>query len=180
MRRLAALADMFFTLGGLPAPASAKMPPMKVIGTDPKFDAIPGFDLTRLSVGSWSGVLGIKFDVNGMLPLGRADASLPAVEWVFTTGNGTFSAQGSLHEGRPRFRLVERRSDGIARRRVRGAYDLQNSYVMIIFPLELIGAARGTTLRGVAKGGGDARASVRVGNMYSVDTLRSTKTFAVP
>ncbi len=181
MRRMLAAMVILSAVVVIVPPAGAKLPPMKVIGTDRKVDAIPGLDLTRLSVGSWSGVFGIKFDIAGMLLFGGVDESLPGLAWMFTTGRQTFVAEAFIRNARPRFVLFKLQGGRELRHRIRGGWDWQNGYVMIVLPLDLINAKRGTTIHGVERNGdGDANAHVRVGNAYYADTLTSTKSFRVP
>ena len=168
----------------LAAPVEAA-PAFKTLGTDPKLDAAPSFDLTELSVAKMGQDLEIRIGIDGMLPVvGSAVPLLPGVQWAFDVKKKTYVAEAYVHpvEG-PGYLLFERKGNVYTQiMSLEGTYDFQDGFVSLRVPLKKIGARKGTVISGTGKKGTeDVDFHIHAGpHTEYADTLSTTKDFVVP
>lgn len=164
-------------------PAASAKPKVKVLGTDPADDAPPALDVTSLAVGRMQNHLLIRIEVNRMLPVIGGYPDLPGIEWIFSSGKRTFLAEAYIATRTPRFLLFEVLDDGYEQlEELAGNYSATTGYIEMHVPLELIGAARGSKIAGVAgASGGDVDSHVHIGPItHYADSMTTTKSFVVP
>lgn len=173
---LAALA--LFSLLVFPAGAAGKM---KLMGTDPAFDAPPALDITYLEVGRQGPDLNIHIGINGMLPGIGGYPVLPGIQWAFVTGGRTFVAEAFVDRASPAFILFEVDGDAFTQlANIEGTYDFADGFIGLQVPLKLIDAKKGSRIKGITDAP-DVDAHVHFGvTDYIADTLDTTKTYVVP
>lgn len=177
------LALTFALSSGITATSAPKY---KRLGEDPARDAPPALDLTYLEVARAGKTVDVRFGIDGMLPRTGGYPELPAIEWVFTTGTRTFiieAVAGTGSEGR--YFLFEIMDDGsfVQLDGATGTYDPADGFASVQVPLEVIGAKKGTKLKGFDRDAtdGDVDAHVHLGpeTLYA-DSFATTKAFVVP
>jgi hypothetical protein len=163
-------------------PAGASEDHLKVIGTDPAFDAPPGLDLTQIAVGRTGRDLEIRIWVEGMFPPGGGYPQVPGIQWMFKVRKRTFVAEAVATHGDGMFFLFEIK-DGSAERLEdpEGTYDWTDGFIRIFVPLRSIGARRGTRIVGDREGGFDVDAHIHAfaQDVY-VDTMTTDRGYVVP
>ena len=175
--KLVALAAALALFVAAPAGAGGHMKPM---GTDPALDAAPALDITYLEVGNEAKDLHIHIGINGMLPGIGGYPSLPGIQWAFETGGRTFIAEAFVDVRTPAFLVFEDEGDVFTQLgTIEGTYDFADGFISMAVPLKMIGARKGSKIKGVTDVP-DVDAHVHAGpQTYVADTLDTTKTYTV-
>lgn len=164
----------------LPSGAATKM---TRLGEDPAGDGSPTLDVTYLDVGRNGDTLEIRIGMANILPVLRAvPPELPGVEWIFDVKGRTFVAEG-VPGTTPTFYLFELADDGSFSQleAPEGTYNFEDGYIMMLVPLETLGAKKGTVISGTGpKGTEDVDAHIHFGvaDEYP-DRMATTKDFVV-
>lgn len=174
---------------GLPAlPASSSE--VKRLGTDPTLDGPPTVDITYLDVGRTEESLEIRIGVENMVPVVGGIPQGPGIEWIFSAGKRSFLAE-AVAGTTPRFFFFELKHHTYEQvQGITGTYDPTEGFIRMLVPLELIGADRGSVVKGYHKplkmipdrvNGSDVDAHVHhVNGTVFLDDMKTSKSFRIP
>lgn len=166
-------------VSALPAHAKGGL---KTLGTDPAGDGQPGLDVTSLQVGRNGANLEIRIGLV-MIPQLAGVPELPGIEWVFDANGRTFVAEAVKTANGQLFFLFELNDDGSFEQiaQPEGTYVAADGYASILVPLDLIGARKGTVIKGTdGLEHGDVDAHVHVGpQTHYPDGMETDKTYTV-
>ena len=176
-RALAALA--LATIMSLPSGATAA--PMKVLGTDPALDGVPGADLVSLAAAMHGADFHIQIGLAQAIPV---QGSYPGagIEWSFEVRGRTFLAEAHPEPGAMRYTLFEITGDSLRQIKIlEGAFDTETGLIDMYVPLSSIGARKGTKISGAGDGSTpDADIHQHAGPASrELDALTTTSDFVV-
>ena len=180
-------------------PAHAGKGGLKTLGTDPAGDGQPGLDVTYLQVGRNGADLEVRIGLQ-MLPQLAGFPDLPGIEWVFDAtpraprckslcpdvmpATRTFVAEAVKTAQGADFYLFELKDDGSFEQlgQPEGTYEGSDGYASILVPLEMIGAGKGTVVKGTdGLEHGDVDAHVHIGTLtHYPDGMETDKAYVVP
>ncbi|HYO61786.1 MAG TPA: hypothetical protein VEU29_07795 [Actinomycetota bacterium] len=172
---------------------------LKTLGTDPSGDGLPGLDVTSLQVGRTGQDLEVRIGLQ-MLPQAAGFPDLPGIEWVFDVTprapkckgtclavvppTRTFVAEAVKTSAGADFYLFEVMDDGSFEQigQPEGTYEGSDGYTSIFVPLEMIGAGKGTVVKGTdGLEHGDVDAHVHVGTVtHYPDGMETKKAYVIP
>lgn len=180
--RLGALVLLVALVAGA-APAGAKGPAFKTLGTDPAGDGHPALDVTFLQVAKVGKNLEIRIGLDKMLPVIGGYPDLPGVEWTFDVKDRTFLAEAVATATGPDFYLFELKGDSYAQlEKPTGTYDPADGYASVIVPLKTIDASKGVKIsgtKGLEHGDVDAHVHLLLTTYYP-DGMQTEKSYVVP
>ncbi len=181
-RSLIALA-LCAVVGASALPAHAAKGGLKTLGTDPSGDGLPGLDVTYLQVGRNGADLEVRIGL-AMVPQLAGYPDLPGIEWVFDVKGRTFVAEAVKTRAGADFYLFELADDGSFQQLAQpeGTYEGSDGYTSIFVPLKIIGARKGTVIKGTnGLANGDVDAHVHVGPLtHYPDGMETDKGYVVP
>lgn len=160
------------------------------LGSDPAGDGPPSLDVTFLDVARNGDSLEIRIGVDKMLPVVGGVPEGPGIEWIFTAGKRSFLAEAVAGPS-PSFYFFELKGDTFEQLQgMTGTYDSSEGFIRMLVPLELIGAKRGTVVKGfhdpleeLNKDNGtdvDAHVHNPAGGTEYLDDMETTKSYRIP
>lgn len=159
--------------------AAVAGPKYKSMGEDATMDAPPGLDVSYLEVARVGKDLDVRIGMANMLPAMGGYPELPGVEWLFTTGKGTYLAEAYVGTDGPHFLVFQQ--DGEAFNvlgEVEGTYDTADGFISILVPLKMIKAKKGTVITGAGENDVDSHVHAVVTSEYS-DVMTSEGSYKI-
>lgn len=160
------------------------------LGSDPAGDGPPALDVTFLDVTRTDDALEIRIGIDKMLPVTGGYPKGPAIQWVFTTGKRAFIAEAVAGTPAPSWYFFELFDDSYEQLQgLTGTYDANDGFIRMLVPLELIGAKKGTVIRGfhdleiIGKDNGadvDSHAHAVPGRTEYIDEMKTSKSYRIP